>query len=79
MAGIERTVALGLMSYVDETGKHRNAQLGATVRVHPDHIARFDRLNVVPGRPPEPEPKSESEPVSEPAAPKSRARARKED
>lgn len=73
MAGIERTVALGLMSYVGEDGKYRWAQSGATVRVHPDHIERFDRLNVPQGQ----EPASKS--ADEPALPKPRTRTRKED
>ncbi|MFR9767058.1 hypothetical protein [Nocardia sp. SC052] len=43
----KRTVRLGLMSYVDPAGAYRTANEGDTVEVHPDHIARFDRLNVV--------------------------------
>lgn len=82
MAGIERTVALGLMSYVDENGSHRHAQLGATVQVHPDHVDSFDRLNVLQGQAPAVEPVAplvvEPEPEPEPA-PKSRTRTRKED
>lgn len=70
MAGIERTVVLGLMSYIDEDGKHRHAPSGATVRVHSDHIERFDRLNVLQGQ----EPAAEPDPT-----PKSRTRTRKED
>jgi hypothetical protein len=73
MAGIERTVVLGLMSYIGEDGMHRYAQSGAIVRVHSDHIERFDRLNVLQGQAPA------VEPVSEPSPPKPRSRTRKED
>jgi hypothetical protein len=46
-ASNERTVVLGLMSYIDEKGAHRVANAGAKVRVHPDQLERFDRLNVL--------------------------------
>lgn len=53
-ASNERTVVLGLMSYIDENGAHRVANAGAVVKVHPDRLARFDRLNVLYVREPEP-------------------------
>ena len=46
-ANNERTVVLGLMSYIDEKGAHRTAAAGAVVKVHPDQLERFDRLNVL--------------------------------
>jgi hypothetical protein len=55
MAAVERTVRVGLMSYVDPDGAHRYALKGAVVQVHPDQVARFDRLNRLQGEP-EPEP-----------------------
>ncbi|MGW4325447.1 hypothetical protein ACWEKR_06100 [Nocardia sp. NPDC004573] len=47
----ERTVVVGLMSYVDERGMHRTAYEGAKVKVHPDNVERFDRLNVLMSKP----------------------------
>ncbi|MBF6315043.1 hypothetical protein [Nocardia farcinica] len=44
-AGIERTIRMGSMAYVGADGKTRRADCGAVVRVHPDHVERFDRLN----------------------------------
>ncbi|MEV0031430.1 hypothetical protein [Nocardia sp. NPDC050793] len=67
----ERTVVLGLMSYIDENGAHRTAYEGEVVKVHPDKLERFDRLNVLmprPGAEPEPavvEPEPEPEPYPE--------------
>lgn len=57
-AGIERTIRMGSMAYVGADGKTRRADCGAVVRVHPDHVERFDRLN----RP------QEAAPAVEPAA-----------
>ncbi|MGV9818418.1 hypothetical protein [Nocardia xishanensis] len=47
----ERTVVLGLMSYIDEKGAYRTAPAGAVVKVHPDQLERFDRLNVLMPKP----------------------------
>ncbi len=47
--GVKRTVRLGSMAYVDPDGRTRRADCGAEVLVHPDSVARFDRLNVLPG------------------------------
>jgi len=44
-SGIERTIRMGSMAYVGADGKTRRADCGAVVRVHPDHVERFDRLN----------------------------------
>jgi hypothetical protein len=55
MLASERTVRVGLMSYVDVNGAHRYALEGAVVQVHPDRLERFDRLNRLPGES-EPEP-----------------------
>lgn len=44
---LKRTVRLGSMSYVDPGGRVRWADCGAEVEVHPDHVERFDRLNVL--------------------------------
>lgn len=43
----ERTVKLGSMFYIDEDGRGRRGDCGATVKVHPDHVERFDALNVL--------------------------------
>lgn len=43
----QRTVVVGLMSYIDENGAYRTATAGAVVKVHPDQLERFDRLNVL--------------------------------
>lgn len=64
-AGVERVVQIGGMSYVDPDGLHQFALGGATVRVHPDDVERFDSLNVAAGSepeesPPEPSPKRRS-------------------
>lgn len=55
MSAVERTVRVGLMSYIDSDGAHRSALTGEVVQVHPDAIARFDRLNRLAGEP-DPEP-----------------------
>lgn len=71
MTAVERTVRIGLMTYTDPDGAVRRALTGAVVQVHPDHAARFDRYNLLPGeQPPEPE-------AQKPAPPK-RGRTRKE-
>lgn len=71
MSATERTVRVGLMSYVDPEGAHRVALKGAVVEVHPDSVARFDRLNRLQGDP-------ESAPTeAPPEAPKRRGRPRK--
>lgn len=44
---LKRTVRLGSMSYVDPGGRVRWADCGAEIEVHPDHVERFDRLNVL--------------------------------
>lgn len=44
---LKRTVQLGSMAYVDPSGQVRRADCGAEVEVHPDHVDRFDRLNVL--------------------------------
>ena len=59
----ERTVRVGLMTYQREDGRYRLAYTGDVVKVHPDFLDRFDRLNVVQGREPAPEP----EPAKKPA------------
>ena len=45
MSAAERTIRMGSMAYVDPEGRLRRAEHGTTVQVHPDHVARFDRLN----------------------------------
>lgn len=56
MSNTERTVRVGLMSYLDPDGVPRFAQTGAVVTVHPDDVERFDRLNVLPGDEPQDDP-----------------------
>ncbi|MFC9892116.1 hypothetical protein ACFVMC_00340 [Nocardia sp. NPDC127579] len=71
--GNERTVVLGLMSYIDENGNHRTAYKGDVVLVLPAKLERFDRLNVLmkgPDAAPEPvvvEPEPEAYPEGEPS------------
>lgn len=55
MSDIERTVRVGLMTYIGPNGAHTVALEGVVVKVHPDYVARFDRLNRLAGEP-EPEP-----------------------
>jgi hypothetical protein len=74
MSAAERTVRVGLMTYQREDGRFRLAYAGDTVKVHPDFLERFDRLNVVQGQEPEPEP----EPAKE-QAPRSRSRRKTEE
>lgn len=62
MAGHERTVVMGLMSYVREDGTYRTAVAGETVRVHPDHVERFDRLNRLQGQEPAEQEKADPKP-----------------
>jgi len=71
----ERTVRIGGMSYIDPKGIWRFGLQGAKVKVHPDNVERFDRLNgeptshvpqpepTVPEPEDEPEPEPEGEPV----------------
>lgn len=47
--GVKRTVRLGSMSFIDPSGRVRWADCGTEILVHPDSVARFDRLNVVQG------------------------------
>jgi hypothetical protein len=42
----ERVVNLGLATYIDTKGDSRFAMKGDTVDVHPEHVDRFDELNV---------------------------------
>lgn len=61
MSGAERVVRLGSMFYVDPGGRPRRADCGAAIQVHPDFVARFDRLNVLAGQ-------TEPQPVEQLAA-----------
>lgn len=45
----QREVAVTLATFVDEDGFRQFGLQGSTVHVHPDHVERFDQLNVVPG------------------------------
>lgn len=46
-AAAVRTVRVGSIAYRDPRGGMRRADTGAVVEVHPDDVARFDRLNVL--------------------------------
>lgn len=48
-SGVKRTVRLGSMAYVDPDGRTRRADCGSEIEIHPDHVARFDRLNILAG------------------------------
>ncbi|MGY2036614.1 hypothetical protein ACW9HF_15135 [Nocardia gipuzkoensis] len=74
MSGVERTIRMGSMAYIDPQGKTRRADCGAVVQVHPDHIERFDRLNMPQVQEPAPvvvavpaEAESEPDPAGEPS------------
>lgn len=45
---VERTIHIGLMTYLSPDGLWLFGQLGDVVQVHPDDIERFDRLNPEP-------------------------------
>jgi hypothetical protein len=47
----DREVKLALATYIDLDGVSRWGMQGATVAVHPDHVERFDELNVDLGPP----------------------------
>lgn len=46
-----REVVVSVAAYVDVNGVRRFALRGDSVDVHPDHVERFDALNVQPGAP----------------------------
>ncbi|MBF6328737.1 hypothetical protein [Nocardia transvalensis] len=54
MNATTRSVRVGLMTYQRPDGRYRLAYAGDTVEVHPDFLARFDRINVVQGQEPAP-------------------------
>ena len=66
----ERTVRIGGVQYRDPKGVWRFGLQGTKVKVHPDNLERFDRLNgdpsghVVEPEPTVPEPVSAPEPVA---------------
>lgn len=74
--GVERTVKIGEMTYVDPKGHSRRASHGATVQVHEDNVDRFDRFNVLPGQEPEQQPEPELVAEPEPEEPKRRGPGR---
>jgi hypothetical protein len=79
----ERTVRIGGMSYVDQNGVWQFGQLGAKVKVHPDNVERFDRLNGEPtSHVPVPEPTvpepAQPEPDDEPVKRRGPGRPRKD-
>lgn len=46
-----REVVVSVAAYTDVNGVPGFAIQGETIDVHPDHVERFDRLNIVPGTP----------------------------
>ncbi|MGH3953942.1 MAG: hypothetical protein ACRDTI_07905 [Mycobacterium sp.] len=46
-----REVVVSVASYTNASGVRTFAERGETIDVHPDHVERFDSLNVVPGAP----------------------------
>lgn len=46
-----REVVVSVAAYTDVNGVRDFALRGETIDVHPDHVERFDSLNVVPGAP----------------------------
>lgn len=77
--GVARTVLLGSMAYVDPSGRVRRADCGDTIEVHADHVARFDRLNVLQAAPEQASPEVEvvNESAPEPSAKRRPGRPRK--
>lgn len=67
-SGVKRTVRLGSMAYVDPDGRTRRADCGSEIEIHPDHVERFDRLNVLAGQ----ESPAPAEVESTPEAPRRR-------
>ena len=63
---MKRTAKLSLMAYTDVDGLDLWAFAGDEIDVHPDHVERFDSLNVLPGEEP-----AEPEPAKKPRARKS--------
>ena len=53
----ERTVRIGGIQYVNQKGAWQFGLQGSKVKVHPDNVERFDRLNGEPtSHAPQPEP-----------------------
>lgn len=46
---MKRTVRVGLTTYRAVDGRHRLAQAGDVVDVHPEFVERFDQFNVLAG------------------------------
>ena len=70
---VKRTVRLGSMAYVDPSGRVRRADCGAEIDVHPDHVGKFDELNVLAASESSPEaPEVAREPEPQDIEPKRR-------
>jgi hypothetical protein len=79
---VKRVVKLALVAYTDADGLDRFGWRGEHVDVHPDHVARFDELNVVPGEPAVQEPVlavTEPVPAEDNSVPKPQGNAALED
>ncbi|MFE2998670.1 hypothetical protein ACFXG4_27165 [Nocardia sp. NPDC059246] len=46
--GVERVIRLASATYITPERRAVHGSMGETVLVHPDHVARFDELNVPP-------------------------------
>lgn len=47
---MNRTVEVASLWYIDINGRHQTADVGESIDVHPDDLARFDKYNVLQGQ-----------------------------
>ncbi|SKU72069.1 Uncharacterised protein [Mycobacteroides abscessus subsp. massiliense] len=64
-----REVVVSVAAYTDVNGVRDFALQGETIDVHPDHVERFDLLNVVPGASERPADVADADPDSENTGP----------
>lgn len=64
-----REVVVSVAAYTNVNGVRDFALQGETIDVHPDHVERFDLLNVVPGASEHPADVADADPESENTTP----------
>lgn len=64
-----REVVVSVAAYTDVNGVRDFALRGEAIDVHPDHVERFDLLNVVPGASERPADVADTDPESENTGP----------